>query len=183
MKREEGQPEVQLTEIQELLNGERGGREFGVVLDLVVGVLQQRPEQPHVDSADSGLERDDDWRSGRTRLLHPRRSWQLSRRFSSSLWPLALRISSLAADAKPECCFFPFFILPFFFLLISKRTGYITDIEQRTEQGFLSLVCIAQTSRSKSMRNYLRRPKCVLPVLSFKIIVFIGFQHNVACEY
>lgn len=37
----EGQLEMQLTKIQELLNGERRGRKFGVVLDFVVGVFQQ----------------------------------------------------------------------------------------------------------------------------------------------
>lgn len=48
----EGQLEMQLTKIQELLNGERRGRKFGVVLDFVVGVFQQWPKQPHVDSLD-----------------------------------------------------------------------------------------------------------------------------------
>lgn len=43
---------MQLTKIQELLNGERRGRKFGVVLDFVVGVFQQWPKQPHVDSLD-----------------------------------------------------------------------------------------------------------------------------------
>lgn len=51
---------MQLTKIQELLYGERRGRKFGVVLDFVVGVFQQRPKQPHVDSFGLGLERDGD---------------------------------------------------------------------------------------------------------------------------
>lgn len=38
----------QLTEIQELLDGQRGGGELGVVLDLIGdGVLQQVHTQPH----------------------------------------------------------------------------------------------------------------------------------------
>lgn len=51
-----------LTKIQKLLNGERGGRESGVILDFVVGVFQQRQEDPHVDSRAkvSGCGRDDE---------------------------------------------------------------------------------------------------------------------------
>lgn len=43
---------MQLTKIQKLLNGERRWRKLGVELDFVVGVFQQRPKQPHVDSLD-----------------------------------------------------------------------------------------------------------------------------------
>ena len=40
-------PPLRLTEIQKLLNGQRGRREPGVVLDFGVGVFQERHEDPH----------------------------------------------------------------------------------------------------------------------------------------
>lgn len=51
-----------LTKIQKLLNGERRRRKSGVILDFVVGVFQQRQEDPHVDSTAkvSGCGRDDE---------------------------------------------------------------------------------------------------------------------------
>lgn len=39
-----------LTEIQKLLDGERGRWKSGVILDFGVAVFQQRPEDPHIES-------------------------------------------------------------------------------------------------------------------------------------
>lgn len=135
-----GQLEMQLTKIQELLNGERRGRKFGVILDFVVGVFQQRPEEPHVDSWDL------DANVKMTVTQEKREGFipvGVDSKADGSPPPAPADTTSLARCTKPDLydCYFNAYG--------SLHHGCPTTHRARLPET----VCIAQTSRFKALEN------------------------------
>lgn len=152
---------MRLTKIQKLLNGERRGRKFGVVLDFVVGVFQQRPKQPHVDSLDLDANVKMTDTQGKREGFIPVR---VDSKSDGSPPPVAEDTISLARCTKTD----------FFGLLFqSVRFGYITDIQQRTDQSFLRLSALLRRHVSRRCKTKTgKQPKSkstLISVLYFKI--------------
>lgn len=131
---------MQLTKIQELLNGERRGRKFGVVLDLVVGVFQQRPKQPHVDSLDLDANVKMTDTQGKREGFIP---VGVDSKADGSPPAAPADMISLARCTKPDL--YEYYFKAYRWL----HHGYPTTHRARLPDT----VCIAQTSRLKALKH------------------------------